>query len=40
MVKILIANRGEIAIRIAKTCKRIGIEPYGVFQMQIKSLYI
>lgn len=41
MVKILIANRGEIAIRIAKTCKRIGIKPYGVFSDADKeSLHI
>ncbi|MFB5600047.1 MAG: acetyl/propionyl/methylcrotonyl-CoA carboxylase subunit alpha [Nitrososphaeraceae archaeon] len=41
MLKILIANRGEIAIRIAKTCKRLGILPYGIFSEADKeSLHI
>jgi 3-methylcrotonyl-CoA carboxylase alpha subunit len=29
--RVLIANRGEIAIRIAETCRRLGIESIGVF---------
>jgi len=29
--KILIANRGEIACRVAKTAKRLGIETVGVY---------
>lgn len=29
--KILIANRGEIACRIAKTAKRMGIKTVGVY---------
>ena len=29
--KILIANRGEIAIRIATTCKKLGIKTVGIF---------
>lgn len=29
--KILIANRGEIAIRVMKTCKKLGISSIGVF---------
>ena len=29
--KILIANRGEIAIRIAKSCKKLGIKTVGVY---------
>ncbi|MGA9318665.1 MAG: biotin carboxylase N-terminal domain-containing protein [Nitrososphaeraceae archaeon] len=29
--KVLIANRGEIAIRIAKTCKKVGIRLCGIY---------
>ena len=29
--KVLIANRGEIAIRIAKTCKYLGIKTVGIY---------
>ena len=29
--KIMIANRGEIACRIARTCKRMGIGTVGVY---------
>src|SRR5919106_1080253 len=29
--KMLIANRGEIAIRIAKSCEKIGIRPCGIY---------
>ena len=29
--KLLIANRGEIAIRIARTCKRMGIKTIGIY---------
>ena len=32
--KILIANRGEIAIRIAKTCKKKGIKTVGIYSEQ------
>jgi acetyl-CoA carboxylase biotin carboxylase subunit len=31
LLKILIANRGEIALRIAKTCKRLNLIPCGIF---------
>ena len=29
--RILIANRGEIACRIAKTCKKMGITTVGIY---------
>ena len=29
--KILIANRGEIACRIARTCKKLGIATVGIY---------
>ncbi|MEC8099732.1 MAG: biotin carboxylase N-terminal domain-containing protein [Pseudomonadota bacterium] len=32
--KILIANRGEIVIRIAKTCKKLGIKTVGIYSKQ------
>ena len=32
--KILIANRGEIAIRVAKTCRSMGIKTVGVFSKE------
>ena len=35
--KILIANRGEIAIRIAKTCRKMGIKTIGVFSEKDKE---
>ncbi len=39
--KLLIANRGEIAIRIARTCKRLGIKVVGLFSEQDrKSLHL
>jgi len=39
--KVLIANRGEIAVRIAKTCKKIGVRPCGIYSEADKeSLHI
>jgi acetyl-CoA carboxylase biotin carboxylase subunit len=29
--KILIANRGEIVLRVARTCNKLGLEPYGIY---------
>lgn len=38
---VLIANRGEIAIRIARTCKKLGLHPYGIYSdSDKKSLHI
>ncbi len=39
--KILIANRGEIAIRVAKACKELGISPVGIYStIDKKSLHL
>ena len=35
--KILIANRGEIAIRIARTCSKMSIKTVGVFSKEDKN---
>ena len=41
MQKILIANRGEIVIRIAKTCKKLNLCPYGIYSdVDRNSLHI
>mgnify|MGYP003321366470 FL=1 len=41
MKKILIANRGEIAIRIARTCNDLGIKTVGIFsEDDINSLHL
>src|SRR6266511_55349 len=38
--RILIANRGEIAIRVARACLKIGTEPIGVYsEADIRSLH-
>jgi acetyl-CoA carboxylase biotin carboxylase subunit len=39
--KVLIANRGEIAIRVANACKKIGVRPCGIYSEADKgSLHI
>ena len=38
--RLLIANRGEIAVRIAKTAKRMGIETVGIYaENDIEALH-
>ena len=39
--KILIANRGEIACRIASTCKKMGIKTVGIYSdADINSIHL
>jgi acetyl-CoA carboxylase biotin carboxylase subunit len=41
LLKVLIANRGEIAVRIAKTCKKLNLIPCGVYSdADLHSLHI
>ncbi len=41
MKRILIANRGEIAIRIARTCNDLGIKPIGLYsEDDVNSLHL
>ena len=37
--KILIANRGEIAVRIARTCKKLKIKTVGIYSKQDEDSY-
>ena len=37
--KILIANRGEIAVRIARTCKKLKIKTVGIYSQQDEDSY-
>lgn len=39
--KVLVANRGEIVLRVAKTCTKLGLEPYGIYSdADANSLHI
>jgi acetyl/propionyl-CoA carboxylase alpha subunit len=37
--KVLIANRGEIVIRVANTCRKLDIKPYGIFSDADKNSF-
>ena len=36
--KVLIANRGEIAVRIMETCQLMGIKTVGLYHLEEKEL--